>query len=260
MKNLFKIFKTNKQKQITMKKINLLVIATNKYTIFLKNLLDSADRFFIVNHDVTFNVFTDKVEEVKEMLQMTNYYNKIRFFKVEHKPFPYTTLYRYHFFNDYKKELEDGEYNFYVDVDCIIKKEMKDDILSSITAVQHCGFINERGPYESNPKSTSYIAPNRGERYHGGGFWGFSKKQFWKFISKAIEMIDTDRKNGIIPVWHDESVLNKYLSMYPPEKVLSSSYHYPEENAHIYGKWKALGVSFECVLLLLNKNHEEIRK
>ena len=39
-----------------MKKINLLVIATNQYTIFLKELLDSANTFFLINNEINYLV------------------------------------------------------------------------------------------------------------------------------------------------------------------------------------------------------------
>jgi len=62
---------------------------------------------------------------------------------------------------------------------------------------------------------------------------------------------------GIVPVWHDESALNKYISMLHPSRVLSPSYHYPENNEKIYSSWGEN--NYECKILLLDKNHKEIR-
>lgn len=243
-------------------KVNLLVIATNRYTCFLEGLLDSADEFFLKDVDVVYSVFTDRIDEAKDILSTKPYFDKIEFFLVEHRPFPYTTLRRFHFFSQHKDSLDNrGDYHFYVDADCLFKKGVKaEDVISARTCVQHCGYVDERGTYETNPRSQSYVGNHEGSMYYGGGFWGFSNDEFWKFVETAVAMIDIDENNGLIPVWHDESVLNKYLIIWPPQKVLTPSFHYPENHQHIQNKWKARNKSYECVILLLNKNHEELRK
>ena len=43
-----------------MKKVGLLVIATNKYTDFINNLIESTDKYFCNNHEVTYFIFTNK--------------------------------------------------------------------------------------------------------------------------------------------------------------------------------------------------------
>src|SRR6185369_16907820 len=103
---------------------------------------------------------------------------------------------------------------------------------------QHCGFVDERGSYETNPASTSYVNDNEGTVYYGGGFWGLSNKEFWKFIDTAVKMINTDKLNDVSILWHDESVLNRYLIDNQPTKILSPSYHYPEGCEHIKQKWE----------------------
>ena len=54
-------------------------------------------------------------------------------------------------------------------------------------------------------------------------------------------MIDADAARRIIPKWHDESVLNRYLITNPPHKVLTPSYHWPDGCPKIFDKWKARG-------------------
>lgn len=226
-------------------KVNLLIVATGKYVKFVANLINSADTFFLNDCDnVEYHLFTD---------DMT--YHEYHY--IEHKPWPHSTLNRFHFFKKYEQYL-DADYLFYIDVDTLFNAPVTSEILSDRTAVKHCGFINVRGDYETNPKSTSYVSPKEGEYYFGGGFWGFSKVEFWKFINTAIEMIDTDKDNGIIPKNHDESVLNRYLIDNPPTLMLSPSYHYPQSELDYYKRiW---GTDYECKILLLDKNHEEMRK
>ena len=48
-----------------MKKVGLLIIATNKYTQFLQPLISSADEFFLKDKEVTYFVFTNKDIEIQ---------------------------------------------------------------------------------------------------------------------------------------------------------------------------------------------------
>jgi len=241
--------------------VNLLVVATNKYVGFVPVLLDSADRFFLTEHDVTYNIFTNNEDGTRELLKDKPYLDRIRFFHVEHRPFPYPTLYRFHFFKEYIHSMFPADYFFYVDVDCaFVDKVSGQDILYDRVAVQHCGFIGERGTYETDERSTSYVSPYEGNMYYGGGFWGFSTGEFLVTCTAAVKMIDADAGNNIVPCWHDESVLNRLFINNPPVKVLTPSFHFPESNDHIMKKWRNRGRMFKPVLLLLDKNHAEMRK
>jgi histo-blood group ABO system transferase len=237
-----------------MKKVNLLIIATNKYVQFLPKLIESVNKYFTTEHQVTINVFTNRITDCELLLSQLG--GKIILYGIEHQAWPYTTLYRYHFFKAYQNELPSADYYFYIDADTIIKDKITgEEIFGDIVGTQHCGFVGKRGSYETRPESTSYVEPNEGERYYGGGFWGFHSTEFWKFVNKAVEMINTDGVKGIIPVWHDESVLNRYLINYEPDKVLTPSFHYPE-GANNRKSWKE---NYPCKILLLDKNHNDIR-
>lgn len=242
-----------------MKEVALLIVATNKYVQFLEQLLDSADKFFLKECEVTFHVFTDRTLDAFDVVKNKRYFERVKIHKVEHKPFPFPTLHRFHFFQANRDYLQ-ADHFFYVDVDARFCAPITDEILGERVGVQHCGYVGERGTYETNPNSLSYVAPNEGKTYFGGGFWGFSESEFWWTVDNAVDMIDADAQNGIVPVWHDESVLNRLMIDNPPDVVLSPSYHFPENNPHIYGKWQRLGLSFECKILLLDKNHQKVRE
>ena len=236
-------------------KVNLLIIATNKYTQFLPALLRSLKNNFLTSEDVTYSIFTDKPYQVREQNSFHN--SRMNIFEIEHLPWPGTTLYRFHFFNKYKDKLKEADYFFYIDADTEIKEEITaEEIIGERVGTQHCGFVNKRGSYEGRPTSCCYVGPNEGTNYFGGGFWGFSKKEFWPFIDKAIEMITTDANNGITPEHHDESVLNRYLIDNQPTKILNPSFHYPMSDKN-KKTWKE---NYTCKILLLDKNHKEIRR
>lgn len=231
-----------------MKRIALLIIATGKYDCFLPRLLKSVNKYFLKDCEVDIHVFSDKGVHYEEC---TGHY-------VKHRPFPHTTLYRYHYFQQYKEDISNYDYYFYIDVDTEIKSEITSEILSERTAVQHCGYVGRPGTFETRIESTSFVHESlRRSQYFGGGFWGFSNEQFWQFIDNAVYMIDEDQKKNIVPIWNDESVLNKYLIMKKPTKILTPSYHYPESNLSYYRKiWNQ---DYECKILLLDKEHDKIR-
>lgn len=242
-------------------RVNLLVIATNKYLQYLESLLDSADQFFLRDQNVAFSVFTDQIETSEAMLAAKTYVDRVNFYEIEHRPFPYPTLFRFHFFNRFACRIADAaDYYFYIDVDSVIAQPiLADDVVSPRTAVQHCGYVGVRGAYEKNRRSTCYVPRGDQGVYFGGGFWGFSREEFWKFTRTAVRMIDLDLSRGITPRWHDESVLNRYLVTNPPHKILTPSYHWPQNHAAIHQQWKDKGKSYECVIMLLDKNHAAVR-
>jgi histo-blood group ABO system transferase len=242
-------------------RVNLLIIATNKYLQFLEGLLDSASEKFLRQEDVTFSVFTDRVHDAESQLGHKPYFSQTQFFPIEHRPFPYPTLHRFHFFNRYEPKLRSAaDYHFYIDVDSVIAREITaEEIVSNRTAVQHCGYVGKRGTYEKNRRSTSYVKRSEGTIYYGGGFWGFSDEELWQFTHTAAAMIDNDGARGITPRWHDESVLNRYLITNPPHKVLTPSFHWPQNHPEIYRQWEAQGHHYECAIMLLDKNHAAVR-
>ncbi len=233
--------------------IDLLIIATNKYISFLPNLIESARKNFITNAEVKIHVFTDRIKDCDLLLHQSG---EVIFHEIEHKAWPNSTLFRFHFFQRYFDEIH-GNYVFYIDADTIIKAPITDEILSPITVVEHCGFVNGGGSWETNPESTSFVFTSERIKYYGGGFYGFDITTFKKFCNKAVQLIEIDQENGIIPVWHDESVLNYLLTVMKPKKVLSPSYHWPENNPRIWNSWKE---KYECKILLLDKDHKEFRK
>ena len=224
-------------------KINLLVIATNKYTRFLQPLLSSADKYFLPNQDVSYSVFTDH-----EQIGL-NISRPFSLLKVPHKPWPSSTLLRYSFFKEYENQLVSSDYLYYCDADMLFVDYVDTEILSDRVATLHPAFRGDRGTPETNPISTACIMPTENMSYFAGGFNGGSSIEFLKMCDKISTNIEKDLQNGYIAIWHDESHLNRYFLDNPPTKILDPGYCYPES-------W---GLPFSKKLLALDKNHEEMR-
>ena len=249
-----------------MARINLLIVATSKYTQFLPQLLESADKYFLKGHQVTYNVFTDKPNEVSEMFpdKFQDVHSgetpNLKIHKIEHKPWPHATLKRFHFFRANMGRMGWADYFVYIDADARFCAPIDDEILGERVATQHCGYVDGLGlPFENNPKSTAFVPAQERRQYFGGGVWAFANEEFWEMVFQLTQAIDKDEENGIVAQWADESHINRYFVDNPPTVVLSPSYHWPENTPNVHQKWKEMNLSFECKILLLKKDHKQFQ-
>ena len=229
--------------------VGFLIVCTGKYDIFVEPLIKSIEKHVLPNNKKHYNIFSDKD------INLDNVSYSV--FKIEHRPFPYPTLYRFHFFTDYMSSIV-GDQLVYIDADTLIKADIGTEILTPITATQHCGYVNRWGTFESRMESRCFVNRYEGRNYYGGGFYSFSRSEFEKMANECRSMVDFETSRGRIPIWHDESVINRYLVTNPPTRVLSPSYHFPESNQKIYDSWGGVQ-TFQCRILLLDKNHKDIR-
>lgn len=227
-----------------MKKIGLLVIATNRYTQFLQPLIDSANKHFLNGHEVTYFVFTNqsiKIESERE----------VKKFHVEHKEWPWMTLGRYKIFSNVSEILKEMDYLYYCDVDMLFVDNVGDEILSDRVATQHPGYVGRRGTPDENPNSLACISRDEPMQYFAGGFNGGSSVEYLKMAKLISNNIDIDYSKGVIALWHDESHLNRYFIDNPPTKILDPSYCCNEG-------WH--DCPFGRRLLALDKNHQFLRE
>jgi len=172
-----------------------------------------------------------------------------------HAPWPAMTLLRYHMFTKHKEQLSKMDYLFYSDADMRFEGRVGEEVLGELVATQHPGFYDKpysffSQSYEKRPQSMCYMPPGYGgKNYYAGGFNGGRAGRYLQMAEEIKGWIDTDLKNGIIAVWHDESFLQKYLAGNSPTIVLSPAYCYQEERT----------MPFERKLVALHKNHAELR-
>ena len=215
-------------------RIAIVIICTGSYGVFLNPLKESIKKHFMKGNFAEVFVFGDQLGD----------------FYMEHKPFPYPTLMRYHQFNKQKDILKKFDYIFYCDVDMLFCGDVGEEILSEgLTACIH-PFSESRSfknTFELNKESTAYTEEI--ETYCCGGFQGGTSEAFLKMSQEIADNIDKDLEKGIIARWHDETHYNKYLTKVKPSKILSRDYCTPEKEQNDNSK-----------LLALDKCHKEIRK
>jgi histo-blood group ABO system transferase len=220
--------------------VGLLIMATGKYICFVEPLINSAEKHFCGNHNVTYFVFTDK--DLKESDNIVRVYQP-------RLGWPFDTMMRYHVYYKSKDLFSEQDYLYACDADMLFVDKVGDEILGERVATQHPGFVGKRGSYETNPLSLACVNESEGLQYFAGGFYGGSRDEFLKIIKTNADNIDNDLGRGIIAVWHDESHWNRYCIDHPPTLILNPSYCYPESWILPYPK----------KLLALDKNHSEMR-
>ena len=234
-----------------MKKIGVLVIATNKYIKFFKSLENEIYKFFLPSEDVRIVLFTNKLYFTPK-----NYKTKLIY--INHENWPFITLKRFEYFNNNLEELKNFDYLFYIDVDMKIINEIDSSILSNLIGTIHPGYhnkLNKEYPTSNNKYSKAFISEKEKlnlENYYAGGFFGGTKDYFLKMTNELDTNIKEDINNNAIPQWHDESHLNKFFSINNPTKKLPITYCFIQsnlENSNISN----------VKIIALDKNHMKFR-
>lgn len=192
-------------------KIAVLYIATGRYIIFWDGFYQSAEKNFLPNYKKHYFVFTD-AETQKFGKNVTRIYRK------QHA-WPYDTLDRFDLFASIENQLKKYDYIYFLNANAEIVSVVGDEILPTvehgIMVACHPTYYYERNtdkyPYERNPKSAAYIPFGRGKYYVQGSFNGGRSKDYLKLIHELKEKTASDKQNGIMAIWHDESHLNKYI-------------------------------------------------
>lgn len=243
-------------------KIGVIIIGTGKYDEFFEQLYDSFEEYFLPNHKKTYFYLTDSKND--------NLPYNVHKFYIPRKGFPYDTLYRYKYFLSIEKEIRDSDVEclYYTDIDMQAVAKMDDEILPSyhkpLVAVAHPGFYNiSKGTPETRKISKAFIDSNEPRDYYvAGGFQGGLTNEYLQASHILNNLIDDDYSRGIIPVWNDESMWNRfYTSNLKKFKVLTPSYVYPEskykkpQNKEHYKQLNEL----KPILLALDKDHKYFR-
>lgn len=238
-------------------RVGLMMIATGKYHQFIQNLINSADEYFLNEPgiEVTYYVFTDRENQINTNRNVVQ-------INIPHRPFPYASMDRFKHFTEHKGKMNKQDFLYYVDVDCLWTAPVTPtEIFGDLVGVQHCGYYGISGPWESNPKSCLYIDGNyhrQYSKYYGGGFNGGKRSSFLRLAEWCYQQTEKDLSNDVVPIHHDETVLNRYFLDNEPEIMLTPSFHYPQDQvAHYRQIWG--GQDFPKKLLLLTKNHAEVR-
>ena len=210
--------------------VGLLYICTGLYKVFWKDFYESYEKNFLPELEKHYIVFTD----ADELLYSDR--DNVHIFYQKKLGWPYDTMMRFDIFEKQVDFLKKYDYLFFMNANCICNKEVHaDEFLPTdrkLLVVRHPGFYNKgpfEFPYDRNKKSKAYIPKGEGKIYVCGGVNGGVAEDYLILIKKLNRMVASDLSNKVIPLWHDESIINKYVFKNPNEfEIKESDYCYPE--------------------------------
>jgi len=192
----------------------IIFIGTAKYKEFFDGYYEGIIKNFLTNTSKTIFAFTDNPQD--PIFAKPNVITK----KIEHLQWPFITLYRFKFMRSICDELLKFDNIFFIDADLWAVETITENDLpldKELIGVQHPGFINKIGTFETDTRSHANIFDGYYDvnSYRQGCFWGGKSEEVVKMIQQLDSLVDDDLKKGIVAVWHDESHMNKYFLLHP---------------------------------------------
>jgi histo-blood group ABO system transferase len=232
-------------------KIAFLCVATGRYKEFVMPLHDGLHRLF-PDLQRKMVVCTDGHFQGTDVLPIVTH-------AIKRGGFPNDTLKRYHFFLEAFDLWKDSDLVLYLDVDMAIDQVLLYQDLplhrytgqgfaphaqmppggDALFAVCHPGYVRNTfrpfGTPEFRPISQAYL-PAQVLPYVYGGVQGGKTDAFYRACQVMKERIDTDLQNGVMPIWHDESMWNRYVNEHASDVLLlSPSLSYAHRQARAWG-------------------------
>lgn len=211
-------------------KIGVLYIATGKYDIFWKEFFDSSEKFFLIDHEIHYFVFTDA-----DQLYMEGS-SRVHKFHQESLPWPLPTLRRFSTFQKARRELEGMDFLYFFNANMMFIDYIDESFLpaggKTLAFLRHplqCFRERDKFTYDRNKKSLAYIPFGHGEHYFMGALNGGVAASYLSMVDELEKRVADDERRNVLALWHDESHLNWYAIQHK-EKVLplDPCYGYPE--------------------------------
>ena len=92
------------------------------------------------------------------------------------------------------------------------------------------GVAPKPAVYETRRESRAYIDFERDKptRYYYSGLFGGSRVRMFHILSSIAAHSEVDIAMGIMARVHDESHINRYWASFPPTRIMTAAYMYPE--------------------------------
>ena len=216
-----------------MMKVAIVFIGTNRYIDFLPKYYENIEKYFLLNTQKTFFVFTDgQLEDPPENIVL---------YSQEHLEWPYITLTRFEIINKAREEICKHDWLVFLDADTLVVDVVSEkDFFSDkpLFGVWHpCHKLKmpphniPPGAFETNSNSLAAVNLKKIESsiYYQGCLWGGKVPEVIEMIDCLQDNVNKDLENDVIAIWHDESHINKYFSEHQDiVHTLGPEYAYPE--------------------------------
>lgn len=215
-----------------MKTIGILYVGIGAYIRFWDDFYSTCERYFCPNSKKHYYLVTNSQMEEKENVTVV-YQDDLGW--------PGNTLFRHFFFFRIKDTLKEHDYLFSFNGNTRFRQTVNEEEFLPIE--EEGGLIaltwktgNEDPDtynFERRPESAAYIPYGTKSIYLQGGLTGGITKHYFEFWRACHEITMTDFNNGIIPRFHDESILNKYM-LNRTYKLLCPTYGCPSQRTKKY--------------------------
>lgn len=202
--------------------VALVVLATGKYLEFVPSLVRSA-KSHVVGLARVFVLTDVRPPDVDGV--------EVSWLPWGQTSWPYSTLLRYRAITAYADVLRGFDHVLHVDADMAFVGPVELPQAVGVFAVQHPGHVGVAAgdlPYERRVGSRARVLPDEGGRYVAGGVQGGTAAEYLSACGTMAGWLQDDLDHGVVPLWHDESVWNRYCITYPPATVLPVEYCMPD--------------------------------
>ena len=221
----------------------ILSVATNKYVNYWKSMIESADKVLEDSKtEVIAHVLTNQVKEA-ELIARELHKIKVVAHEIEPYTWPEATLFRYRLINNIAEKV-DSDLVMHLDADMLViqdfLKALPDNFKNGIALVRHPGYyrpwgvkkiffylqnkhyirqdleairtLGGIGDWETSRDSKSFVSRAKRDKYVCGGTWFGYREEFFNMVKELAVLEKMDTENGVLPKWHDESILNFWAS------------------------------------------------
>lgn len=190
-----------------MTKIGILYIGIGRYACFWPEFYNSCELNLVPEAEKHYYIFTDQATITPS--------DRIEVFHQDDMGWPCNSLLRFKMFCRIKDRLSTNDYLFFFNANAqVVSPVSAQDILpedEDFSAL--CIETNpEKMSHEHRPESAACVPLGSAKYYYSGALNGGKAQSYLTLLETCNAIVDTDLSNGIMPIWHDESVINKFLA------------------------------------------------
>jgi hypothetical protein len=206
-----------------MKKIGIVIIATNGYFILGIRFINRFLHYY--NGDSEFNFYFFSNENPTEYVNT----DSIKWYHEEHTNWQDGTNSKFKNIVKISEDLKSVDYVYYFDADTNVSKSFNEDwFLGELVGGEHFGnksWLNNGAGLDRNPNSKAYVPidSNLPYTYYYGAFFGGNVDKVLDFCKILVSYQIEDKKINYEPPVNDESYINAYFHFNPPSYTVATS-------------------------------------
>ncbi|MCF0195768.1 MAG: hypothetical protein HUK03_00710 [Bacteroidaceae bacterium] len=188
--------------------IGILYIGIGRYACFWDEFYQSAEQYLMPGVEKHYYVFTDGGLIAPD--------KKTSVLHQDDMGWPLNTLFRFKMFLRIKEQLQQHDYLFFMNGNMkVVRPISPEEFLPTeegLMAMVHADREMGEMRHERRQQSVCYVSDEEAEYYYAGGLNGGKTALYLDLLQACDQLTDHDLAAGIMPVFHDETVINRYLA------------------------------------------------